>query len=142
MLTNIIDDIRTLIGRCVTFYVVVSSIACETCSLDPVTNTSTDSFCPECSGNYWTPVYSGNSVNAHITWGNADLMNWKTGGKYYTGDCRIQIKYTDTNKYLADNAEYIVVDDKELTVETKILRGVPTLNRIILDLNERDNDND
>ena len=132
-----IDAIRDAIGRDVNFVTVTLS-GCSVCSLDPVTNTSTDSFCPVCSGLYWIPSYINNLVNAHVTWAGADILGWVAGGQYFDGDCRVQIKYTNTNLNLADNAEYIVVDNKIMTVKSKILRGVQNLNRIILDLIERE----
>lgn len=137
-MVEIIDGIRTAIGRVVTFYTVASSIACPDCSLDPITNTSTDPFCTVCSGIHWTPVYTASGIKAHITWGNADQLNWVTGGQFFDGDCRVQIKYTSEHLEIADNARYLVVDNKELTIKSKILRGVPEINRIILDLLEKE----
>lgn len=138
MLTHIIDDIRELIGRTVTFHTLISTSGCSICVLDPVSQTSTDSFCPICSGEYWINTYSGVLKTAHITWGNADLLDWRTGGQLFEGDCRVQIKLEDTTLDMLDNAEYIVVDDKKVEVKSKILRGVPTLNRVILDCIEKE----
>jgi len=68
---EVIDAIRGAIGRDVTFNIVASSTGCPDCSLDPVTNTSTDSFCQTCDGKYWIPVYSGVVVSGHITYGGS-----------------------------------------------------------------------
>jgi len=134
---SIIDEIRGAIGRDVTFHIVASSIPCDYCDLDPTTNTSIDSFCPVCSGNYWIPVYSGVTISGHVTWGNADILNWQTGGMLMDGDCRIQIEYTPENITVVDATEWVEVDNKELEIKKRIYRGVKELNRIILNLIER-----
>lgn len=136
--TETIDAIRGVIGRDVTFVVTVSSISCHVCELDPVTNTSMDQFCVYCSGLYYTPVYSGYVISGHVTWGGADIMGWVAGGQYFDGDCRVQIKHTATNLNIVNNTEYVEVDNKVLTIKSKILRGVQNLNRIILDLIEKE----
>lgn len=136
-LTAVVDNIRGTIGRAVTFYVPTYS-GCSVCSLDPVTNTSTDSLCPTCSGLYWIPTYSGTTVSGHITWGNADLLDWRTGGQLFDGDCRVQIKYTPTIAGVVNSTEYLTVDAKKLEIKSKILRGVPAINRIILDCIEKE----
>jgi hypothetical protein len=137
MLTRVIDDIRGQIGRDVTFYVATLS-GCQICTLDPVTDTSTDSLCSGCDGKYWIPIYNGTTVTGHITWGNADLLDWRTGGQLFEGDCRVQVKYTITNLGLVDSAEYLKVDNKTLEIKSKILRGVPSINRILLDCIEKE----
>lgn len=134
---TIIDDIRGAIGREVTFQVRTVS-GCSLCTLDPISNESTNSFCPSCSGLYWIPVYSGADILAHITWGQSDEMNWKSGGQIYEGDCRIQIEYTPENITIVDTSDYVEVDGKKMDIRKKILRGVQALNRILLDLIERD----
>lgn len=136
--TETIDAIRGTIGRDITFVVTVSSISCHVCELDPITNTSMDQFCVYCSGLYYTPVYSGYTISGHVTWAGADIMGWVTGGQYFDGDCRVQIKYTAENLTIVDNTKYVEVDNKILTIKSKILRGVQNLNRIILDLIERE----
>jgi len=137
MLTHIIDDIRGLIGRPVAFHTPTYS-GCGTCSLDPVSNTSTDSFCITCGGVYWIPSYTITTVTGHVTWGPADIMNWYTGGKQFEGDCRVQIKYQNTTRDLLDNVEFLVVDGKSLEITSEILRGVPEINRVLLDCIEKE----
>jgi hypothetical protein len=137
MLTHIIDDIRNLIGRCVYFYVPTTS-GCGTCSLDPISNTSVDSYCPVCSGLYYITTYSGYGVQGHITWGNVDNVQWPPGGQYFEGDCRLQIKHTVDNLALVNDADYIVVDSKRMVVDKLAFRGVPDLNRIVIILNEEE----
>jgi len=133
---TIIDGIRSAIGREVTFYVESTATPCPLCNLDPVTNTSTDSFCPTCSGMFWLYTYSGVNVSGHVTWGYADQMDWATGGQIFEGDCRVQVKYTVTNLELVENAKWLVVDDKKMSIIKTIQRGVPTVNRLLLDLRE------
>ena len=132
-----IDAIRDAIGRDVLFVTATYS-GCNTCSLDPTTNTSTDSFCPTCSGIYWIPTYTENAINAHVTWAGADIMGWVAGGQYFDGDCRVQIKYSTANLTIVEDTEYVEVDSKILTIRSKIFRGVQNLNRIILDLIEKE----
>ena len=119
--------------------VTVSSIACTAsgCSLDPITDTGTNSFCVTCSGLYWIPVFSNYSVNAHITWGNADQLNWVTGGQLIDGDCRVQVKYTSELITELDRTDYVIVDEKNFEINSKIYRGVPELNRVLIDLIEK-----
>lgn len=135
--TEIIDKIRGAIGRDVTFYVVASSTPCPTCSLDPITNESTDSFCPTCSGIYWIPVYSGYTVSGHITWGNMDTLQWITTGQYFDGNARVQIKYTPESLSIVEQTQdsgYVVVDNESMEIKSILLRGVKNINRILINL--------
>lgn len=136
---EVVDAIRDAISRETIWYVVASSIACPNplCSYDPVNQSSTNSFCVTCSGDYWIPVYSGVTISGHITWGGVDQLGWQTGGQMYEGDCRVQIKYTLANLNIVDNAKWVIVDGKNMQVNRKMLRGVKTINRILVDLQER-----
>lgn len=134
--TDIIDQIRTAIGRTVTFYTVLST-DCPDCELDPITNTSSDSFCPTCSGVGYLITYSGTDIEAHITWGYSEQLGWVSGGTLDQGDCRVQIKYSVTNEEVVENANYAVVDGREMEINKRIIRGVPVVNRILVDLFER-----
>lgn len=133
---EVIDAIRYAIGRDTDWYVVASSIACPTCYLDVVTDTSTDPFCPTCSGTYWIPVYSGVTISGHITWGFSEKLGWESGGQLDLGDCRVQVKYTVANLSAIDNAKYAIVDGRKLIKKKVILRGVKNINRILVDLIE------
>jgi hypothetical protein len=135
--TSTIDDIRQAIGRSVIFYLEDKS-DCPTCEIDPVTNESKDPFCPTCSGIGYLITYSGLSTIAHINWGGMDDLNWVSGGQFFNGDCRIQIKYTEENISAVDNAIYVLVDGKKMSVDKKTFRGAQELNRIIVDLNEKE----
>jgi len=76
-------------------------------------------------------------VLAHVNWGRGDITKWETGGIYFDGDCTAQVEYTAENLDAIDKAEYVVVDERELEIKSKYLRGVPELNRVILNLVER-----
>jgi len=142
---EVTDAIRGAIGRDVYFYGVTLS-GCPTCALDPVTNTATDSFCPTCSGRYWIPIYDVTTVSGHITWGGSDGLGWEAGGQIWNGECRLQIKYTDANLALvkhvhenqANSDSYILVDSKVMEIKNTTLRGFQQLNRIILELKEKE----
>lgn len=138
---SVINGIRDAIGRDVTFITVTTS-GCPTCGLDPTTGHSLDSFCPVCSGLYWIPIPTNTDVKAHVTWANADILQWYPGGQQFDGDVRIQIEYTATNLALADDAVEVIVDNKVTEIKSKILRGVQNINRIILDLIEKENTNE
>ena len=139
--TEIIDDIRGAIGRPVSFYSISNETVCSAgCILDPVTNTSTNSFCPVCSGNYYIYTYSGVTVSGHVFWNSSDLMNWPSAGFTFEGECRVQIKYTQELLSLVDNTEYVIVDGKKMTIRNKAYRGVPNINRIILYLDQEERD--
>jgi len=135
---TVIDSIRDAIGRDITWYVVASSAPCTNplCHLDIVTNTSTNSFCPTCSGHYWIYTYSGVITNAHVTWGFSEHLGWVTGGQLPEGDCRVQIKYTITNLSAVENAKWVEVDGKIMEIKHKDLRGVQSINRILVDLKQ------
>jgi hypothetical protein len=142
LMTDIIDGIRNYIGRDVIFYTLGGRTACSGCSLDPVTDTSTDSFCTVCGGVYWIPTYSGYTISGHITWGHADELGWWSAGQIFEGDCRVQVKYTDTVATIVDNTEYAHVDGKVMTIKNIIYRGVRELNRILIDMMEKERDDE
>lgn len=135
---NIIDAIRGAIGREVLFYKITQTDECTVCELDPITGTSTDSFCPVCSGEYYLYTYSGVSVSGHVTWAGADQLNWLTGGQLFEGDARVQIKFTVVNQQLIEDTEWVEVDGRKLMIEKIIPRGVPDQNRILVDLKEKE----
>lgn len=137
--TDVIDEIREAIGRNIVIDV-PQTIPCSACSLDPITNTSTNSFCQTCGGVYWIPVMSGITVLAHVTWGPSDQLGWVTGGQLLEGECRIQIKNTPQNSYAVLSGTDYHVDDKIMYKKNTIMRGVKDLNRIIINLKERGND--
>lgn len=141
---EVTNAIRDAIGRNVTFWLISSTTNCTQpgCDLDPVTNTSTNSFCPVCSGNYFIYTYSGEIIKAHVTWGYSEQLGWVVGGQIPEGECRVQIEYTPHNVYVADNAKWVTVDSREMQIVggrgRRILRGVQELNRILIDLVEKE----
>lgn len=131
-----IEEILGQIARDVDFYYIYSSEACPTCSLDVVTNTSVDSFCPTCSGTYWIAHYSGVTMSAHVTW-KFDYQNeFETGGRYFVGDARVKVMHTDERERLIKETKYLIVDNKTMNVEKVTLLGAPAVNRIIVDVKE------
>lgn len=135
---EIINAIRDTIGRDITIIYRAGEIGCSVCSLDPVNNTSTDPFCPVCSGNYWIPVISGEVRKAHVFWKKGQVIDWIPGGVYYDADVTAQIEYSGNIEHILDNAEYIVIDGKKFEEKERIYRGIPAINRLILLLKELD----
>ena len=135
---EVIDAIRNAIGRPVLLLVEQSKTVCPTCGVNPVTDTGLDPFCPVCSGDGYLYTYQQVTVTGHITWQYNELPNWITGGQFFTGDCIVQIKFTPEILQMLEKVKYIYVDNKRMTLEKRILRGVPNLNRVILDLKQED----
>ena len=136
----IITEIIQQDGRQVTFNVVASLSGCWNCTLDPISDTSTDSFCPICSGVHWIPTYSGWDTVAHVTWGKSEDKDWQTGGMIDNGDCTVKFMHTPEAEAIVHAAEYVVVDDRIMQTIPGgiILRGVPTINRVIVKLREKE----
>jgi hypothetical protein len=134
-----IENIINAIGREVSF--ISSTLSgCSSCSLDPVTNTSVNSFCAVCSGQYWIPTYSGDSIVAHIAWKYADEEQFHTGGNVFLGDGIVKVMYSGPYMNIIENTDYMVVDGKQVNIQRVTLLGVPSINRIILDFKEKNND--
>ena len=133
--TQVIDGMRFAIGRVVDF-ITPSYSDCSICTLNPITNESIDSFCPECSGKYWIETDIITSVSGHVTWKPNGIMNWVTAGRVFDGDCMIQIKYTPENQVLAQADTKVTVDGKDMKVFSVVPRGVPEINRLIIALKE------
>jgi len=131
---EIIDAIREAIGRDVTFQTKVETECTYSgCNIDPITNTSINSFCPVCSGVGYTSTLDEDVMKAHIFWKPEGFLNWVTAGQYFTGDCAVQIEYTEDIYEMVSAADYVVVDGKRLRMKSRDPRGVPALNRILLD---------
>lgn len=137
---EVIDAIRSAIGRDITINVTVSGIPCPVsgCELDPITNLSTNQFCQTCNGFHWINTTSGFTVKAHVTWKPSEFDEWVSGGKVVDGDCLVQIKYTVANLNAVDNAKNYIVDGKTLVKSDIIYRGVPELNRILVALEQEE----
>jgi hypothetical protein len=134
---SVIDGIRDAIGRDITIMVTVSGIACPACSLNPVSNLSTNPFCPTCGGAYWLNTTSGYIVNAHVSIGEIDLP-WRVAGGYIEkGEALVQIKYTATGLYAVQHAVHYIVDGKVYLQDDISYRGVPEINRMVITLKEQ-----
>lgn len=133
---EIMDDIRDVIGRDITIYTTVSGIPCSLCELDPTTGYSVDPYCSGCDGGYWTSTLSGYTVNAHVRWSQSEQPLWTSGGIIDEGDCKVTITYSEANLEIVQNADYFVVDGKELYMKHYIPKGVQELNRISIILLE------
>jgi len=134
---EVINSIRGAIGRDVSF-LSKQTTACSGCSLDPSTNTSVNPFCPVCDGYGYIITYSGTTLSGHVLWGKSEETKWETGGVYPEGDCRVQIEHTNASVTVVDNASYVSIDDRRLRITKVILRGVPDINRILIDLMEEE----
>ena len=132
--TTIIDAIREAIGHPIVITYVASAIACPNIldSLDPISNKSTYSLCPTCSGEYWINQLADYSTKAVVTWNNLDDTSWETGGKIHEGDCTAQIKYDATADRIYQTSMYAVVDNIKMSINRVIFRGTPAINRVIL----------
>ena len=139
--TNTREQIEYIIthkGRPVTFYSVVSVSGCQECNLDPITQTSTDSFCPTCSGVYWIPTYSGLQLISHITYGTVDSRNWQTGGIVDDGTITAKVMYSGPHFEIINNSEYVIADDIEYDIINVDIRGVQEVNRILVKLKQKE----
>jgi hypothetical protein len=134
---SVIDSIRNAIGRPVTFYREYL-IKCSGCGYDPVTGLSDNPFHVPCAGRGYIITYSGTVISGHIAWSPSDNLNWQTGGTFYTGDAGCSIEFTVANLNIVENAKYLMVDGKKMSVKNKTMRGVKQLNRILLDLIEQE----
>jgi phage-related tail fiber protein len=135
---QVIDAIRGVIGRDITITAPNTASGCSTCSLDPVNNTSTDPFCPTCSGNYWIITYAETTVSGHVRWYPFDEPHAMTGGIVFEGDCIVTIEYTSDNLEAAKAADWFTVDGKRMVLWKYLLRGKQPINRIRLMLKEEE----
>ena len=138
---EVINAIRQAIGRDIVIHHVVSQSGCSVCSLDPITNLSTDPYCPVCSGNYWIPIYSSTTRTAHVFWKKGQEIDWLPGGIHYDSDVTAQIEFSGNIETYLDNADYILIDNKKFEEKERTYRGVTTINRIILFLKEIEKEN-
>ena len=138
--TDITDQIRDAIGRNITIYTTISGIPCTFSgdSLNPVTNLSTNQYCPVCGGNYWLETISGVEVLAHIRTRQVDTPVFEVGGYLVDGDALVQFKHTVANMEYVNNSSYFVVDNREYIKKAIDLRGVPEINRILVTLQEKE----
>jgi len=133
---EVIDDIREAIGRNVTINVKTTGTPCPVCDLDPVTNTSTDSFCETCDGKYWIDTTTPVVVLGHVRWIKNNQPLYTPGGVIDEGDCIVTIEYTAQNLQYVENSESWIVDGQDMYYKTHVPRGKPDINRIRVILKE------
>lgn len=136
-----IEEIRTAIGRNIQINITVSGVGCPICSLDPITNTSVNSYCPVCHGLYWLETTSGILVSGHVRWFSSEKPYLQPGGQLPEGDCQVTIAYTDANLSAVEHAQDFIVDAKRMTLKSYKLKGVKTPNRIAIVMLEEGKDN-
>jgi len=139
---DVINAIREAIGRDITIVYSAGVTECPVCSLDPVNNTSTDPFCPVCSGNYWIPIESGLVKKAHVFWKSGQEVDWLPAGTVLDADVTAQIEYSGNMEEILDSTKYILVDGNKFELKKTIYRGVPEINRVILVLQEYESEED
>lgn len=130
------DAIRESIQRTIVINVAVEGTPCPACDLDPITNTSTNSFCEVCSGVHWLNTTSGYTTSGHIKWVGADQPMYTAGGIIDVGNCIVTIKYTNSNLAAVENSDSFIVDNKDMYLKTFITKGVQELDRIRIILKE------
>jgi hypothetical protein len=130
------DAIRESIQRAILINVAVEGTPCPVCDLDPITQTSTDSFCYVCSGVYWLNTVSGYVCSGHIRWRMADQPMYTAGGIIDVGDCIVTIKHTESNLTAVENSDSFTIDGRDLYLKNYVLKGVQELDRIRIILKE------
>jgi len=139
--TDIVDKIREAIGRDVYFYrVTYTDCTASGCGFDPVNESSINPYCPTCSGLYFIPSYQVVPVEGFVSWGYSENLGWVQGGQLAEGSCRVQIKSSVTNLDLVNNSNFLIVDNRKMSIVRKTLRGTPNVNRLLLDLQELDDE--
>lgn len=137
---DVLSGILTAVGRSFILNMKSSGIACPLCSasgyLDPITNSSTNSFCPSCYGLYYLNTISGISISGHIRWTNSETPRWYPGGIIPDGDCIITVAYSDEIRSYIERSKNFVVDDRILSLKGYTLKGAKIPNRIIITLKE------
>lgn len=135
--SQIEEIINNSTGRDVDIFYVYSTFECPACNLDPITNTSTDSFCETCSGLYYVPVFSGVIWSGHVTWRYDYKNEFETGGRVFIGDAQAKFVHTqDREDILKGSKTYLIVDDITMDIIKTTQLGNP-INRIIVHCKER-----
>lgn len=77
-------------------------------------------------------------MSAHVTW-KFDYQNeYETGGLIFLGDAKVKVIHTPAREQLIKQAKYLIVDGKTMNVQKITLLGAPAINRIIVDIKEKE----
>lgn len=130
-----IDGVREKIGRTVTVHY-ASSVPCSICVasgyLDPISNTSWYTTCPECQGQYWSNGTATEEILARVHWVSNEGITATPGGKYFLGDAQITVdpEYLDLLESAQTHPGKVVVDGQDMTILRINPLGAPEINRI------------
>lgn len=132
-----IDGVRARIGRDVRVYY-ASTDPCTICVasgyLDPISNTSWYTTCPECQGAYWHPTTHYEDILARVHWVSNEGITVTPGGKYYLGDAHITVDPIHHEvlqlSQNSGNDGKVVVDGQDFTIWRINPMGAPEINRI------------
>lgn len=130
-----IDGVRSLIGRDVTVYYPseeVCSICVASGFLDPISNTSWYTTCPECAGKYWKFYTKSTDILARIHWVSNEGITATPGGKYFLGDAQITVDpiYTELLESAQSEQGKVVVDGQDFSIIRINPLGAPEVNRV------------
>lgn len=130
-----IDGVRARIGRLVTIYT-PSISACSICVasgyLDPISNTSWYTTCPECQGAYWHPSTQSEEILARVHWVSNEGITATPGGKYFLGDAQITVDpiYAELLEAAQSEQGKVVVDGQDFSILRINPLGAPEVNRV------------
>lgn len=130
-----IDAVRRAIGRNVTVYYSAEQ-ACSICVasgyLDPISNTSWYTTCPECHGSYWLDATTEEEILARIHWVSNEGITATPGGKYFMGDAQITVDpcYHESLQRAQSERGGVIVDGQDFQVLRINPMGAPTVNRV------------
>jgi hypothetical protein len=134
---EIIDKIRGTIGRDITIHYPSSGITCSACATDPFTGNSIDPYCTVCGGDGIVTSGLEITISAHILWNRTNSHYNATAGEIFTGDCKATIdRDIDNIITIIETADYFLVDDEKLYLESYDPRGVQEINRLALQLKQ------
>lgn len=130
-----IDGVRELIGRDVTVFY-PSEEACSICVasgyLDPISNTSWYTTCPECAGKYWRFYTTSEDILARVHWVSNEGITATPGGKYFLGDAQITVDPEHWGLLESAQSEQgkVVVDGQDFSIVRINPLGAPEINRV------------
>lgn len=135
-ITSIEEAIRSAIADTVTINFKVTGSGCYNCSLDPITNTSTNPYCDICFGTYWINTSSGYTTKGHVRWTRGEIPAQFPGGKLPEGDCLVTFTLASGLQYIVENSDSFIINSKKLTLKSYTLKGKPQPNRLKVTLTQ------